>query len=114
MANRNCRRSARRPVVASVRVGWQDETGAPKSVLTRSFDISETGICFELFQPLRPRTDLMLRCEKIALQTRAVVRYCSQKGLKYSIGVEFAGGYRWVAPSEEVRRVLDEADMLMV
>jgi len=30
------------------------------------------------------------------------------------IGVEFAGGYRWSPPNDDVRRMLQEADMLTV
>jgi len=60
------------------------------------------------------RADVMLRCDKIGLQTRAIVRHCGQKGLKYTFGVEFAGGCRWVPPNEEIRHALEEADMVTV
>ena len=84
-----------------------------KTALTKTFDVSETGMRFEVMERLPLRTDIMLRCEKIGLQTRAVVRYCEQKGSRFSVGVEFAGGYRWAAPNDEVRQALEEAEMIM-
>ena len=57
---------------------------------------------FELAERLPLRADVTLRCPKLELQARATVRYCDQKGSKYTVGVEFACGYRW-EPSNEVR-----------
>ena len=82
------------------------------SAVTRSFDISTSGLRFELFERMPLRADVMLRGDKIGLQTRATVRHCASKGARYSIGVEFAGGYRWTPPNDEVRRILQEAEML--
>ena len=109
MTSRNARRHNRKDITASIRIGWHD-----KSVVTRSFDISQSGLRFELFERLPLRTDVMLRGDRIGLQTRAIVRYCEPKGAKFAIGVEFAGGYRWSPPNEEVRRALEEAEMLAV
>jgi hypothetical protein len=69
---------------------------------------------FELLERLPLRADVLLRYDKIGLQTRAIVRHHGQKGLKYTFGVEFVGGYRWAPPNEEIRHALEEADMLMV
>jgi len=66
---------------------------------------------FELLERLPLRADVMLRCDKIGLWTRAIVRHCGQKGLKYTVGVEFAGGYRWAPPNEEIRHAMEEADL---
>lgn len=98
MSNRNVRRYARLPVEANIRIGWQDESRNDKSALTRSFDLSESGMRFEVLERLPLRADVTLRCEKLALQARATVRYCDQKGTKYTVGVEFTGGYRWNKP----------------
>jgi hypothetical protein len=113
MRSRNVRQYLRLPVEAIVRIGWQDASREDKSALTRSFDISESGMRFELLERLPLRSDVMLRCDKLGLQTRAIVRYCGQKGLKYTIGVEFAGGYRWVPPNAEIRRAFEEAEVVM-
>lgn len=114
MSSRNSRRSARKPIEANIRIGWQDQWQTEKSALTRSFDISESGMRIEVCERLPLRADVTLQCEKLRLQTRAIVRYCEQKGSKYIVGVEFASGYRWAAPNEEIRHALEEADMLMV
>jgi hypothetical protein len=113
MGSRNVRRYARLSVDAIVRIGWQDASRSDKSVLTRSFDISESGMRFELLERLPLRVDVMLRCDKLGLQTRAIVRYCGQKGCKYIVGVEFAGGYRWAPQNEEIRHALEDAEIVM-
>jgi hypothetical protein len=114
MASGNLRRHARRSFSATVRVGWQDHLGHDKTALTRSFDISECGMRFELSEAVAVRSDVTLRCDKIGLQSRASVRSCARQRLKYMVGVEFGCGYRWSPPSEEVRHALEEAEMLVV
>jgi hypothetical protein len=114
MASGNLRRSERKPFRASIRVGWQDRLGNDKSVMTRSFDISETGVRFELHEALPLRSGVLVRGDKLELQTRATVRFCERKGTKYAVGVEFIGGYRWHPPSEAIRVALMEAEMLVV
>jgi PilZ domain len=114
MSSGNLRRHARRSFPATIRVGWQDQSGQDKSALTRSFDISESGRRFELSEPVALRSDVTLRGEKIGLQARAVVRSCVHSRLKYMVGVEFGCGYRWTPPSEEIRHALEAAEMLTV
>lgn len=113
MSNRNARRSVRKPLSATLRIGWQDSSRTDKCAVTRTFDISESGMRFEMFEPVSLRSDVMLRCDAIGLQSRATVRYCAPKGMKYAVGVEFAGGYRWSPPNEEIRHALEEAEMLI-
>ncbi len=85
-----------------------------KFAVSRSFDISESGLRFECIEALPLRSDVTLRSDKLGLQTRASVRFSERKGLKYAIGVEFTGGYRWSPPNEDVRRELEAAEMLAV
>ena len=113
MASGNLRRHARRSFSATIRVGWQDQSGHDKTALTRSFDISESGLRFELPEAVKVRSDVTLRCDKIGLQARGSVRSCVHQRLKYMVGVEFGGGYRWTPPSEEVRHAMEEAEMLV-
>lgn len=112
MGRRNVRQYARLPVEANVRIGWQDQSRVDKSAMTRTFDISESGMRFELRERLPLRADVTLRCEKLGLQARSTVRYCEQRGAKYTVGVEFASGYRWAPPNEEIRKALMEADLV--
>lgn len=114
MAERNHRRHTRKPFPASIRVGWQDRWGNDKSALTRSFDISESGLRFELVESLPLRADVMVRGDSLGLQTRATVRFCERMGTKYAVGVEFTAGYRWRPPNETVRQALMDAEMLAV
>jgi hypothetical protein len=114
MISGNLRRHARRSFPATIRVGWQDRSGHDKTAMTKSFDISEAGMRFELNEPVEIRSDVTLRCDKIGLQTRATVRSCVRQKHRFMVGVEFGGGYRWSPPSEEVRHALEEAEMLVV
>jgi hypothetical protein len=114
MPSGNLRRHARRSFSATVRVGWQDTSRQDKTALTRSFDISEAGMRFELSEAVAVRSDVTLRCDKIGLQARASVRSCARQRLKYMVGVEFGGGYRWTPPSEDVRHAMEEAELLVV
>lgn len=95
-------------------MGWQDTAGYHKSAMTRSFDISESGMRLELVERLPFRADVMLRCEKLGLQTRATVRYCRSHGLRYSVGVEFGGGYRWVPPNQDIRHAVEQAEVVLI
>ncbi len=113
MPNRDQRRQDRKTLSATVRVGWKDALGRDKAALTKSFDISASGMRFELFERLPDRADVTLRSDLIGLQARGLVRSCTRKGTKYAVGVEFGGGYRWSAPSEEIRRALEEEAMLV-
>jgi hypothetical protein len=114
MSSGNLRRHTRRSFSATIRVGWQDKSRENKSALTKSFDISESGLRFELNEPVALRSDVTLHCGKIGLQTRAVVRSCVHSRLKYMVGVEFGCGYRWTPPSEEIRHALEKGAMLTV
>src|SRR5258705_10884668 len=111
MGSGNLRRHARRSFPATIRVGWQDPSGDDKTALTRSFDISEAGMRFELPEAVKIRTDVTLRCDKIGLQTRASVRSCVHHRLKYTVGVDFGGGARRGPPSDEVPHPPDAAAM---
>src|SRR5258708_4948028 len=113
MPSGNLRRHDRRSFSATIRVGWQDQAGHDKTALTKSFDISESGMRFELTEPVAPRSDVMVRCDKIGLQARASVRSCVHRGLKYMVGVEFGCGSRWSPPPEEGRHALERAEMLV-
>jgi len=113
MASGNLRRHTRNTFTAKIRVGWQDQHGQDKSAMTKSFDISESGMRFELLEPLALQSDIMVHCEKIGLKARAIVRSCARFKLNYVIGVEFGFGYRWVPPSDEVREALESAEMIV-
>ena len=114
MAGRNKRRYARQTFTVAVQVAWQDPQRNEKVAVTRSFDLSETGMRFEVPEPLEMRSDVMLRAAKIGLQTRAVVRFCEPKGFKYVVGVEFAGSYRWQPPNDEIRAAIEAQNMIAV
>lgn len=112
MSSQNLRKSERKRLLSMVRVGWQDRWGHDKAAHTQSFDISETGLRFELPEAVGLRSYVTLRSDKLTLNTRASVRFCGKQGNKFIIGVEFAGGFRWRPPNDAVRRALEESAAL--
>lgn len=95
-----------------IHVGWQDDKGNDKAAKTKSCDISEAGLRFELPEAVPDRSFVSLRSQTLGLNTRASVRSCVRQGNKYSIGVEFVGGFKWRAPNEDVRKMLEEEQLL--
>ena len=114
MPIKSLRRYERKKMVSMIHVGWQDASGNDKAVKTRSSDISEAGLRFELPEAVPDRSFVSLRSQTLGLNTRASVRSCVRQGNNYSIGVEFVGGFRWRAPNEEVRKALEEQQLLAV
>ena len=114
MPGRRLRRYERKRMVSMVHVGWQDSSGIDKAVKTKSSDISEAGLRFELPEAVADRSFVSLRSQSLGLNARASVRSCIREGNKYSVGVEFVGGFKWRAPNEEVRKLLEEEHLLCV
>jgi hypothetical protein len=80
---------------------WRDATGDDKFMNAPVQDISESGVGLEVLEALPVRSFVMLRAAKLGVHGRASVRHCSRQGLKYRIGVEFTGGFRWKPTDEE-------------
>jgi hypothetical protein len=80
---------------------WRDAAGDDKFMIAPVQDISESGVGMQIVEPLPLRSFVTLRAGKLGIHGRASVRHCSQQGLKYRIGVEFTGGFRWKPVEEE-------------
>jgi hypothetical protein len=74
---------------------WRDTSGGDKFAIVKSFDISESGMRIELPEPVEPRSFVQLQCPELGLQGTASVRSCSRQGVRFMIGLEFAGGLKW-------------------
>ena len=95
MAHRNdLRREERQDSDGDVVVMWRDAQGDDKFATAKALNISEVGLRLRMPEPIRERTYVTLRAEKLGIQGQASVRYCSRQHGRYIIGVEFSTGSR--------------------
>jgi hypothetical protein len=91
------RRQDRQACDHKVMVLWRGLGGEDKFVYAKALDISEWGLRLQMSESLVPLTYVTLGAPKIGLVGHASVRHCSRiRGSKFSVGVEFAAGLRWV------------------
>jgi len=84
---------------AKVRVTWANEQGSSAWQMARCVDISKTGMRLDAETPVPVRTVVRFESAELKFAGTGVVRHCTRKGLRIQIGVEFASGIEWVAPS---------------
>lgn len=78
-------------------MSWTDGHGLYHTVDATCFDVSETGMQVELNHPLDEKCYVNIRSERYGLNTNARVRHVRQRGMKYRIGLQFHGMWRWKA-----------------
>jgi hypothetical protein len=98
MASR-LRRDERSSQTGRVQMEWEVHGGS-RFASGRIVDLSAAGVCVEMPDAVLERGLVTLRVPGLRLASRATVRYCRPTGLKYRIGLEFAGGYRWTQTPE--------------
>jgi hypothetical protein len=82
------RRYERRvPKTEIVDLHWQDKTGAEAEMPARLFDVSLSGACLVLSNPVRVASLVRFACE--GRDRTASVRHCKRAPDGYIIGVEF-------------------------
>jgi len=97
------RRKARIACNHNVTVVWRDSSGYEKYATTKAMDVSETGMCMQLPEPLPQMQSLLLRASKLGLCGNASVRHCMRiNGNNYAVGVQFASDMRWKPRLERV------------
>ncbi|HSW38705.1 MAG TPA: PilZ domain-containing protein [Acidobacteriota bacterium] len=76
-----------------VKVQWENEAGSPRNEWAILGDISPSGACLEMDEPIPSDTLVSLQFPKD--NCRARVRYCTFDKVNYLVGVQFEQGYRW-------------------
>jgi hypothetical protein len=76
-----------------VDVKWKDRTGKLRRTIANLEDISLSGACVQMDQPVPLQTTLQIAYPKGELQGR--VCYCIYREIGYFLGIEFDPGYRW-------------------
>jgi hypothetical protein len=97
MESRERRREKRVQTGAEVRLNW-DAGGEAKYAVTRTFDLSPSGIKVQLMEGIDRGTYVRVQADRLKLSGTAVVRNCTRKGGKFWMGLEFAGGTKIQLP----------------
>ncbi|MBS1830125.1 MAG: PilZ domain-containing protein [Acidobacteria bacterium] len=80
-----------------MKLSW-NSGGQERMALGDLQDVSSTGLRLSTIDPLPAGTAIRFQADTIRLHGTAVVRHCTQKGLRYLVGVEFLGGLTWSEP----------------
>ncbi len=87
------RREDRELCADLVKVRWKVGSGPVQSEWAVLEDISPSGACLGLEEPIPPDTIVTLQFPKDRCQARII--YCECAKTNYLLGVEFEQGYRW-------------------
>jgi hypothetical protein len=80
--------------------------GAPPRELTANLeDISASGACLLLEEPLPLEARVCLLCHQCPL--RGMVKYCVHNEIGYFVGVRFQAGEKWSRERYEPKHLLD-------
>ena len=88
-----------------VKVYFRDKTGRQQTRLANLEDISLSGACLQLDEPVPKETIMKIAHPKGEFQGR--VRYCFFREIGYFIGVEFEPGSKWSREQYEPEHLLD-------
>ena len=87
------RREDRELCADLVKVQWKMESDTAHSEWAILEDISASGACLEIEEPIPPDTMVSLQFSNDHCQAR--VKYCKFDKVNYLLGVQFEQGYRW-------------------
>jgi hypothetical protein len=76
-----------------VAISWTEDSGHIRSDMATLEDISTTGACLQLEQPIPAGTIVALYYPKGKYEGK--VKYCKSQQTGYSLGIAFEPGYCW-------------------
>jgi hypothetical protein len=76
-----------------LKIRWTDETGKPRREIATLEDISSTGLCLKVENPI-PR-DTIITILYPSGQYQGRIKHCDAYMDWFFVGVEFLPGYRW-------------------
>jgi len=88
-----------------VDVQWKESTGKTRRLVANLEDISLSGACIQLDNPIPLQTDVRIAYPKGEL--KGTVRYCVYREIGYFLGIEFQAGCRWSQNDFLPRHMLD-------
>ena len=88
-----------------VEVRWKDPGGKARRAVANLEDISFSGVCLQLDDPVH--LDTVIRICHPKGEFRGRVRYCLYREIGYFLGVEFLPGYEWSPEAYQPEYLLD-------
>jgi hypothetical protein len=76
-----------------VKVQWKEDSGSVHTEWAILEDISASGACLEIEEPVPP--DTIVKIEFPNDRCTARVKYCKFVKINYLLGIQFQQGYRW-------------------
>jgi hypothetical protein len=95
-----------------VDVRWEDSTGRTRKALANLEDISLSGVCLQLDDPVP--LDTVLRISHPNGEFQGDVRYCLFREIGYFLGVEFAPGCKWSPDAYQPQHLLDLRELVLL
>ena len=93
MLKRELRLHDRKPVALAAKLRWQGTAGEAHFARGKILNYSDGGVCFELAEPIEPRCYVTFDApdlNRAEWGTGGSVRYCSNKGAKFIVGLELS------------------------
>jgi len=93
-----------------VELHWVDAQNRPQQVVALLEDISPSGACVQLDDPIPLGTEVHWECPKQGFS--GVVRYCEYREIGYFAGIEFAASCHWSRKAFKPLHLLDLAKLV--
>ena len=93
-----------------VQLIWHDEAGRERRRVANLEDISLTGICLQVENPIAAGTAIAMQYGDGELL--GTIRYCRFQDSGYFLGVELSEGSRWSSQHFKPEHLLDPGELL--
>jgi hypothetical protein len=87
-----------------IKMAWTPEQEFPRKDLAMLGNISPSGACLEIEEPIP--VNAVVELEFGMDQCQAVVKYCKYDKVNYIFGVQFKAGYRWSSNHWEPKHLI--------
>jgi hypothetical protein len=94
-----------------VEVRWKDKTGRTRKGIANLEDISHSGVCIQLDDPIPINTRVTVCHAKAQLQGN--VRYCLFRETGYFLGIQLAPDCKWSPKQYRPRHLLDPRRLVL-
>jgi len=101
MATRENRRQNRHPLPGRIKLHWSAPDGCTVHTMGECLDISKTGLRLRTERRIEPGLMVQVECAQFHIVGVAYARHCRAPGLRFVVGIEFAGGLTWEEPKSE-------------
>lgn len=93
-----------------VQMIWHDEMGRERRRIANLEDISLTGVCLQVEQPIPAGTAIAVQYGDGELLGK--IRYCRHQDMGYFLGIELAEGSRWSTQHYKPEHLLDPKELM--